>query len=282
MDGRSFLGLKSTESPTRWVLPVTPGLCSGRSSLFGGVGIAAGVAALEAASGRSCIWTTGQFLTFTGPGDTVEIDVDLSVVGNQVTQGQAVLRVGDRRVLVVSAALGDRNFPHAGQFVAMPPVPRPSESRMRIRLDQDETLSGRVEQRPVKFRPWETLDGTVPGDGNTSVWVRVPEYVGTLDAAMLSILGDFMFLGTGQALGIAGGGSSLDNTMRFGRMVPTEWVLLDIHIQVAERGFAHGSVNMYAEDGTLLAVAGQSCVVRFWDNPKDRSLEPVEHQENQS
>ena len=153
---------------------------------------------------------------------------------------------------------------------------------MRIRLDQDETLSGRVEQRPVKFRPWETLDGTVSGDGNTSVWVRVPEYVGTLDAAMLSILGDFMFLGTGQALGIAGGGSSLDNTMRFGRMVPTEWVLLDIHIQVAERGFAHGSVNMYAEDGTLLAVAGQSCVVRFWDNPKDRSLEPVEHQENQS
>lgn len=149
---------------------------------------------------------------------------EFSVVGNQVTQGQAVLRVGDRRILVVSAALGDRCFPHSGQFVAMPSVPRPSESRVRIRLDQDESLSGRVEQRPVKFRPWETL----------------------------------------------------------GRTVPTEWVLLDIHIQVAERGFAHGSVNMYAEDGTLLAVAGQSCVVRFWDNPQDRSLEPVEHQENQS
>lgn len=103
MDGRSFLGLKSTESPTRWVPPVAPGLCSGRSSLYGGVGIAAGV-----------------------------------------------------------AALGDRSFPHSGQFVAMPPVPRPSESRVRIRLDQDEPLSGRVEQRPVKFRPGETLDGTVP------------------------------------------------------------------------------------------------------------------------
>jgi hypothetical protein len=163
----------------------------------------------------------------------------------------------------------------------MPDVPPPSKARQRIRLDQDESLSGRVEQRPVKFRPWETLDGTVPGDGNTLVWVRVPEFVGELDNAMLSILGDFMFLGTGQALGIAGGGSSLDNTMRFGRLVPTEWVLLDINLQLAARGFGHGSVNMYAEDGTLLAVAGQSCALRFWDNPKDRSLEPVEHQENQ-
>ena len=58
----------------------------------------------------------------------------------------------------------------------------------------------------------------------------------------------------GQALGIAGGGSSLDNTMRFGRLVPTEWVLLDMHIQLAQRGFGHGSVNLFAEDGTLLAV----------------------------
>ena len=281
MNGHSFLGLESTGSPLHWTLRVEPGHCSGRSSLFGGVGIAAGVAALEAASGRNCIWTTGQFLTFAGPGDLIEIEVDLSVVGNQVTQGQAILRVSERKILVVSAALGDRTFPHSGQFSAMPDVTPPLLARQRIRLDQDESLSGRVEQRPVKFRPWETLDGTTPGDGNTQVWVRVPEYSGTLDAAMLSILGDFMFLGTGQALGIAGGGSSLDNTMRFGRLVQTEWVLLDIHIQVAERGFAHGSVNMYAEDGTLLAVAGQSCVLRFWENPKDRSLEPVEQQENQ-
>ena len=108
MNGISFLGLKSTDSPLRWVLPVVPGLCSGRNSLFGGVGVAAGVAALEAASGRSCVWATTQFLTFCGPGDNLEIDVELSVVGNLVTQGRATLRVGERVVLVIARA---RNSP---------------------------------------------------------------------------------------------------------------------------------------------------------------------------
>lgn len=282
MDGRSFLGLKSTDSPLHWVLPVVPGLCSGRSSLFGGVGVAAGVAALEAASGRRCVWTTCQFLSFCGPGDNVDVDVELLVVGNLVTQGRATLRVGDRLILVVSAALGDRSFPHQGQFVTMPEVPPPHDCPWRIALDHDESMSARVDQRPVKFSPWETLDGSSKGDGQTTVWVRIPDFVGEYDAAMLSILGDFMFLGMGQALGIAGGGSSLDNTMRFGRLVPTEWVLLDINIQVAARGFGHGAVNLFAEDGTLLAVAGQSCALRFWDNPKERSLEPVHPPANRS
>jgi acyl-CoA thioesterase len=31
-----------------------------------------------------------------------------------------------------------------------------------------------------------------------------------------------------------------------------------------ERGFGHGLVHMFAEDGTLLATASQSCIVRFW------------------
>ena len=186
------------------------------------------------------------------------------MVGNLVTQGRATLRVGERVVLVVLAALGDRSFPHSGQFVALPDAPRPEDCGWRIALDHDEALSSRVDQRPVKFRPWETLDGTAAGDGNSSVWVRVPDFVGDYDAAMLSILGDFLFLGMGQALGIAGGGSSLDNTMRFGRLVPTEWVLLDIRVHAVERGFGHGLVHMFAEDGTLLATASQSCIVRFW------------------
>jgi acyl-CoA thioesterase len=222
------------------------------------------------------VWATCQFLTFCAPGDQVEINVELSVVGNLVTQGRAVLTVSGRIVLVVLAALGDREFAHAGQFVQMPEVPSPEECSMRIALDRDDSMAARVEQRPVRFIPWEELDGTPPG-GNTLIWARITDFVGLPDAAVLSILGDFMFLGVGQALGIAGGGSSLDNTMRFGRLVRTEWVLLEINLQLAQRGFGHGSVNLFSEDGTLLAVAGQSCALRFWDNPRERSLEPVRH-----
>ena len=45
---------------------------------------------------------------------------------------------------------------------------------------------------------------------------------------------------------------------------PTKWVLLDIRVHGVERGFGHGLVHMFAEDGTLLATASQSCIVRFW------------------
>ena len=47
-------------------------------------------------------------------------------------------------------------------------------------------------------------------------------------------------------------------------LVPTEWVLLDIRIHAVDRGFGHGLVHMFADDGTLLATASQSCIVRFW------------------
>ena len=64
-----------------------------------------------------------------------------------------------------------------------------------------------------------------------------------------------------------GGGNSLDNTLRIVDLVPTDWVLMDIRIHAVERGFGHGLVHMFAEDGTLLATASQSCIVRYWAEP---------------
>ena len=72
-----------------------------------------------------------------------------------------------------------------------------------------------------------------------------------IDATALAILGDFVPMGVGMSLGIEGGGTSLDNTLRVVRLVPTEWVLLDIRIHGVDRGFGHGLVHMFAEDGTL-------------------------------
>ena len=39
---------------------------------------------------------------------------------------------------------------------------------------------------------------------------------------------------------------------------------MDIRVHAVERGFGHGLVHMFAEDGTLMATASQSCIVRFW------------------
>jgi len=85
-----------------------------------------------------------------------------------------------------------------------------------------------------------------------------------VDATALGILGDFVPMAIGQALGLAAGGNSLDNTIRIVKLVPTKWVLLDIQIDAVARGFGHGRVNMFAEDGTLMATASQSCKARKW------------------
>jgi acyl-CoA thioesterase len=99
------------------------------------------------------------------------------------------------------------------------------------------------------------------------MWARIPEVIDGVDATALAVLGDYVPMGVGQALGVMGGGNSLDNTLRVGRLVPTEWVLLDIKVHQVANGFGHGRVHMWAEDGTLLATASQSCILRFWKEP---------------
>ena len=51
------------------------------------------------------------------------------------------------------------------------------------------------------------------------------------------------------------------------RVHPTEWVLADIRVQAVADGFGHGVVHLRSEDGTLLATASQSTIVREWQEP---------------
>ena len=269
MDSRTFLGLTPSHNPYRWSMEVRPDLCTAGGFLFGGAGLGAAIVALEATSGRSCVWATSQYLSYARPDEVMDVDVTLAVAGRQVTQARAVCHVGNREILTVNAALGERAFEHVGQWEQMPAVPPPADCGERVfRQPVEGTINERLDQRAVKLRAFAELDGT-RGDGQAIVWARIPEVIEGVDAAALSILGDFVPMGVGQALGIRGGGNSLDNTVRVMHLVPTEWVLLDIRVHAVERGFGHGLVHMYAEDGTLLATASQTCMVRFWRGDPD-------------
>jgi acyl-CoA thioesterase len=265
MDSRTFLGLEPTHNRFRWTLPVTPGICTSGNFLFGGCGLGAAISALEGTAERECIWATAQYLSYAKPGEVMDIDVTLAVVGHHMTQARAVCHVGNREILTVNAALGSRPFDLAGQWETMPEgLPRPDDCPERPHhTDWSNSVNARLDQRLVKGRAFEKLDGSY-GDGQTLLWARIPEVIEGVDGTALAILGDFVPMGVGQALGVRGGGNSLDNTLRLHRMVPTDWVLLDIRVHGVERGFGHGLVHMFAEDGTLLATASQSCIVRFW------------------
>lgn len=264
MDSRGFLGLVDGGDGQHWSMKVTPELCAAGEFLFGGCGLAAAVAAMEDATGRTAIWATAQYLAYARPGELLDIDVTMAVTGHQMSQARAICRVGEREILTVNAALGHRPFPVSGQFEHMPAAPPPYECPPRpMRFEPAGTIAGRMEQRAVTFRSFDQLDG-LANDGHTVMWMRLPDVIQGVDASALAVLGDFVPLGIGQALGIRGSGNSLDNTLRVVDLVPTDWVLLDIRIHGVARGFGHGTVNMFAEDGTLLAVASQSSIVRMW------------------
>jgi acyl-CoA thioesterase len=171
--------------------------------------------------------------------------------------------VVDTEVLTVNAALGCRDIPASGQWAVRPEVPPPADCPPRhYRHGPEESIMTRLDVRLANGRDFEDLDGT-PGDGRSALWARMPDVL-EMSAAALAILGDYVPFGIGQALGARAGGNSLDNTLRVARLVPTEWVLLDIRVHAVVNGFGHGLVHLWAEDGTLLATASQSAIVRFW------------------
>src|SRR5438067_10613011 len=121
MDARTFLGLEPTDDPRRWVLPVTPGVCTGGNFLFGGAGLGAGIAVMEAAAARPLVWATAQYLSFARPPDVMDLEATLAVEGHHVTQARVVGRVGDREILTVNGALGGRGAETAlGQWAVRP------------------------------------------------------------------------------------------------------------------------------------------------------------------
>lgn len=281
MDARSWLGLHATHNPYRWALPVTPGLCTGGGFLFGGCGLGAAIEALEGTTGRPVVWAAAQYLSYANPPSVVDIDVVVAVNGHQITQARAVGHVADREVFTVNAALGDRPLEHSGQWESMPLVQPPDDSPPRAyRKRVDDSIMQRLDVRLAAGRDVLDLDGT-PGDGTCSLWARMPELLDVSTAA-LGILGDYVPFGVGQTLGLPAGGNSLDNTLRVYRVVPTEWVLLDVQVHAIQHGFAHGRVHLWAEDGTLMATASQSCIVRFWRDEQVAQMRGQREREEQA
>jgi hypothetical protein len=151
MDTRTFLGVQQSHNPFRWSMEVTPGVSTTGGFLFGGSGLGAAISALEGTSGRETIWATAQYLSYAKPGEILDIDVTLAVEGHQMTQARAVCHVGNREILTVNAALGDRPLEAAGQFERMPDVPPPDECGVRTHRHPIEG----DDQRPTRTAPRE-------------------------------------------------------------------------------------------------------------------------------
>ena len=274
MDALTFLGIEPTTDPNSWRLPVVPRLISGTGALFGGCGLGAAIEVMEQVTGRPCIWATAQFLSFARPPAVLELDVVEAVRGHQISQARVIAHVGDREILTVVGALGRRPGTLSGQWSTRPDVPPPADCPPRPLMNRHQgTIMDRFESKLADARPYWELTG-IPGSGNASLWVRIPELDGG-SAAALAMIGDFVPYGIGQALGVRAGGNSLDNTLRVAHRVPTEWVLADVRVHAIADGFGHGLVHLWTEDGTLLGTASQSAIVRSHTPPDEATAEGV-------
>jgi acyl-CoA thioesterase len=263
VDAQTFLGLEATGDPLRWRLPVKAALTTSGGFLFGGAGLAASIEALQAATSRPLVWATAQYLSYALPPSVVDLEVTVAVAGRQTAQARVVGRVDDQEIFTVNAALGSRPLEVEGEWSVRPEVPAPGECPLVEELDHhDGTIMSQIEMRVVDAP--ETGAHDAGSGGRSLLWAKVEGL--ECGAGLLGVLGDWVPYGIGQTLGGRAGGNSLDNTLRVMRLVPTEWVLLDIRIHAVANGFGHGLVHLWAEDGTLLATASQSVIVRVWDD----------------
>lgn len=254
-------------SDSSFRLHVTPQLCVGNPDsqfLFGGVGMAAGLAAIEAVTGRPAVWAAAQYLSYARPGTELVLDVTVPVQGKHTSQARVTCRLGDSEIITVNAALGARPDSPEAQWAQMPDVPAPADCPPFdydwVRRDDD--VNALFEKRVAKGRFGKARTDAVPSeDGIARLWVR--PLSGDISRQSLAMMADFLPSGVGNALGTAAGGNSLDNTIRFARLVPSEWVLADIRIHATSGGFAHGRAHLFAQDGTLLATASQSLILRI-------------------
>ncbi|HEY1761928.1 MAG TPA: thioesterase family protein [Acidimicrobiales bacterium] len=262
---REFLGMERLDEST-WRLRVTERLITPGKFLFGGCGLASGIVALEEASERPTIYAAAHYLSFASLGAEVIVTVNLAAVGRRVTQARAVATENGREVLTVNAALGTGDLSAPSPWLSMPDVPTPEESPERVMLRRiDNSIFDHIETRIARGRRFDELDGS-PGSPVSALWTRVPSHLDP-SAATLAIFGDFVSGGATQPLGRSTMGRSLDNTIRVASLVPTEWILIDIHMHALTGGFSQGTGFLWSEDGTLLGTASQSMSSKYWDPP---------------
>ncbi|TRW16870.1 acyl-CoA thioesterase domain-containing protein [Glacieibacterium frigidum] len=249
-----------TAGLNRFALAVTPGVCVGPPDfqfLFGGAGLAAAVAALEAVTGRPTVWAAAQYLSYARPPSVLDLDVVVPVAGKHSSQARVTGHVEDTEILTVNAALGSRPQALVAGWAAMPAAPPPDECEELTQgwSRTDDDIRGRIDLRVASPRD------PAPA-GRSLLWARRLDG-GAIDRVTLAVFADFLPSGISAALGRRAGGNSLDNTIRYVRVVPTEWVLLDTQIDAVADGFGHGRMYLFAQDGTLMASASQSLIVRL-------------------
>ena len=258
---REFLGLTLDESGLAGAIEITYKLMSPRGSFYGGAGLALACAMMEQATGRDTVWCTVQFASGAGHADHLELHSEVVAHGHRTSQVRVTAWVDGREVFTSVGATGAATGRISRTFAPMPSVSPPEESTSNTwpaAFDREKTHFGTTEIREAVV-----LGGT-EGSATPSMalWARIdgtPGWTPTL----LGYVADVVPMSIHRALGARQpGGMSLDNSLRVGPPVESEWLLLALHAEAAHEGYGHGSVHLWSPDGVLAGVASQTFALR--------------------
>ena len=234
-----------------------PALTRFDGKFFGGTGIAVTVATMEAESGRGAVYATVQFAGTADVGERIDCHVEVLARGNRTSQLRMTATTGGRIVL---AAVGATSEPRPqslrAQFGSMPAVPSPEEAEPWLPMAPFPI--------PDDMTSWLSAAELRTADGpRHALWARMRNLRQT--RATLGFLADMVPSAVVSAAGERGAGTSLDNSMRFGPVPDTEWILVDFDPYLASGGYVHGAARLWAPDGTLLGIASQSATLLLFD-----------------
>jgi acyl-CoA thioesterase len=262
-----LLGLHFEDGQKRSHFELVPDVARHDGALYGGTAIAASVVAMEAATQWGALWVTTQYVATAQQGDTVECRAEVLARGRNVAQVQVTGHCGER---VVFVSVGSTALPREGglegQFRVMPQASQPEDTGpMEFGPFHSTGFRGFMSQ--VEYR-LATLGGPEP-KAQLALWARLNRDR-PMTAASIAFVADMVPGAIARAAGLIGGGTSLDNSLRFGHVEDgTEWVLLELHAELAVGAHAHGSVMVWSRDGRLLAVGGQSANMSHMVTPDE-------------
>ena len=264
-----FLGLRASERPGHSSFVVTPHLARFDHRLYGGGALAVSLTAMALTSGRTPLWATTQFISSVEVGGRIDCRTEVLAEGRRTSQLRVTGTYHDEVIFSSSgSAVIRKENGLTGIFERMPLVSPPGTGTPAYDVTGDEDGIG----WHLAIEAWEADIHEHPdfGPGRICLWVRFRQPA-PWTPARLAFVADVIPTSVAQACQVNGGGTSLDNTLRLGAMVPTEWVLIDLRAQLAVAGFGHGTVHLWSQDGALLGFGSQSTsVLVLPENPLRR------------